>query len=179
MSKHETVDHIPYRGNHRQRRRPLRSVILSHHRRIHDPVNTRNQRAAKSGAQILAIQRRYLAVQKFHFVFLLRTKKPDKEQTFQSVPYPAIAFLNNPPSEQSSRILSQIRRPLQFFAVCAILLPSSSVCVSPDRTDAYAAFFYQEVTKYGNIHSRHRTVRTADAPLCGSVYSLAAGGRSV
>ncbi len=59
---------------------------------------------------------------------VLRSKKPDKEQTFQSAPYPAVVSPNNAPSERtwgiiaykSHRVKAEKRRPGADFPAMPI-----------------------------------------------------------
>ena len=63
----QTVNDIPDRTDHRQRRRTGGTLIPAHHRGVHNAVNGGDQRAAKGGGEVLKIQRPDLVCQKIHW----------------------------------------------------------------------------------------------------------------
>ena len=59
----QAVNDVPDGGHHRQRRSPLRPVVLAHHGHVHNGVDGGDQRAAEGGGQILEVKGFDLAVQ--------------------------------------------------------------------------------------------------------------------
>ena len=96
----ETVNDIPHRRHDRQRRRAVRPLILADHRHVHNAVNARDERAAERRQKIFAVDRAHIVPEQIHGHPPRKRKKPDKEQTFQSAPYPAAVSLNSSPSSE-------------------------------------------------------------------------------
>lgn len=90
----------------RQRRRTVRPLILADHRHVHNAVNTRDERAAERRQKVFALDRAHIVPEQIHGHPPRKRKKPDKEQTFQSAPYPAAVSLNDSPSERSSGMVA-------------------------------------------------------------------------
>ena len=83
-----------------QRRRTVRPLILADHRHVHNAVNTRDERAAERRQKVFAVARTHIVPEQIHGHPPRKRKKPDKEQTFQSAPYPAAVSLNSSPSSE-------------------------------------------------------------------------------
>lgn len=96
----ETVDDVPHRRHDRQRRRTVRPLILADHRHVHNAVNARDERAAERCQNVSAVERTHIAPEQVQKHPPRKRKKPDKEQTFQSAPYPAAVSLNSSPSSE-------------------------------------------------------------------------------
>lgn len=71
--------------------------MLADHRHVHNAVNTRDERAAERRQKIFAVDRAHIVPEQIHGHPPRKRKKPDKEQTFQSAPYPAAVSLNSRP----------------------------------------------------------------------------------
>ena len=88
----------------RQRRRTVRPLILADHRHVHNAVNTRDERAAERRQKVFALDRAHIVPEQIHGHPPRKRKKPDKEQTFQSAPYPAVISPNDSPSQRTRGI---------------------------------------------------------------------------
>lgn len=73
---------------------------IADHRHVHNAVNTRDERAAERRQKVFAVDRAHIVPEQIHGHPPRKRKKPDKEQTFQSAPYPAAVSLNSSPSSK-------------------------------------------------------------------------------
>lgn len=73
---------------------------MADHRHVHNAVNTRDERAAERRRKVFAVGRAHIVPEQIHGHSPRKRKKPDKEQTFQSAPYPAAVSLNSSPSSE-------------------------------------------------------------------------------
>lgn len=84
----------------RHHRRAVRPLILADHCHVHNAVNARDERAAERCQKIFAVNRAHIVPEQIHGHPPRKRKKPDKEQTFQSAPYPAAVSLNSSSSSE-------------------------------------------------------------------------------
>lgn len=77
------------------------SLRMADHRHVHNAVNTRDERAAERRQKVFAVDRAHIVPEQIHGHPPRKRKKPDKEQTFRSAPYPAAVSLNScPPANE-------------------------------------------------------------------------------
>lgn len=77
-----------------------RPLILADHCHVHNAVNARDERAAERCQKVSAVERTHIAPEQVQKHPPWKRKKPDKEQTFQSAPYPAAVSLNSSLSDE-------------------------------------------------------------------------------
>lgn len=79
---------------------------MADHRHVRNAVNTRDERAAECRQKVFAVDRAHIVPEQIHGHPPRKRKKPDKEQTFQSAPYPAAVF-SEQLAIQRTRVLCQ------------------------------------------------------------------------